>query len=168
MVRLQRGPPPPGLLRNGGQWTNRWEAIQGGTKTGEWATTGARRILSRELRGLAYGKCAFCESILELTAYLEIEHYIAKSVEPRLPFEWDNLFPICRLCNGYKSDADHAGVLIKPDVEDPERKFWFNVGNGELDPHPSLARDEAASQTNGSALRPPTRAALHGANRDDE
>jgi uncharacterized protein (TIGR02646 family) len=144
MVRLRRGSPPPGLLRNGGLWTKRWLAIHGGAQTGDWATAAAKKILSAELRALSYGKCAFCESILDLATYLEIEHYIAKTVDASLAFQWDNLFPICRLCNNHKSDADHGGVLIKPDVEDPENKFWLNTVTGELDVHPSLDAHEAS------------------------
>lgn len=91
-----------------------------------------------ELRSLTHGKCAFCESVLGVTSYLEIEHYVAKTVRPNLAFNWENLFPICRLCNNAKSDTDHAGALLKPDVDDPERKFWLNPDSGKLEPHPSV------------------------------
>lgn len=140
MVRLRRGPPPSGLLRT--VWTRRWVAIHAGTQRGDWATPTAKRLLSAELRSLTYGKCAFCESALGVTAYLEIEHYVAKTVDPDLAFDWENLFPICRLCNNAKSDADHGGALLKPDVDDAERKFWLNPDSGELEPHPSLDPSE--------------------------
>lgn len=138
MVRLRRGPPPSDLLRNGGKWTQRWRAIHGGAQTGDWATTAAKKLLCGELRSLAYGKCAFCEGVLGVTTYLEIEHYTAKTVDPSLAFHWENLFPICRLCNNAKSDVDHAGDLLRPDVDDPESLLWLNPDNGELQPRASL------------------------------
>jgi len=138
MVRLRRGPPPSELIRNGGRWTQRWLAIHGGAQTGDWATTAAKKVLSGELRNLAFGKCAFCESVLGVTAYLEIEHYVAKTVNTALAFQWENLFPICRLCNNAKSDIDHAGDLLKPDVDDPENLLWLNPDSGELQPKAAL------------------------------
>ena len=87
---------------------------------------------------LAHGKCAFCESLLEVTSFLEIEHYSAKTIHPGLAFEWDNLFPICRFCNGCKRDIDHNGLLLKPDVEDPEGLLWLNPDSGELEPNAGL------------------------------
>ncbi len=69
---------------------------------------------------------------------LEIEHYIAKTVEPGRAFEWENLFPICRVCNGSKLAIDHGGLLLKPDVEDPEGLLWLNPDSGELEPNAGL------------------------------
>lgn len=87
---------------------------------------------------LTRGKCAFCESLLEVTSFLEIEHYIAKTVHPGRVFEWENLFPVCRFCNGSKRNIDHGGWLLKPDVEDPEILLWLNPDNGELEPNAGL------------------------------
>jgi hypothetical protein len=75
---------------------------------------------------------------------MEIEHYEAKTIRPERAFEWTNLFPACRECNGSKGNSDHQGRLLKPDMEDPEPYFWINAGTGELQPHPRL--DEAGRQ----------------------
>src|SRR5438046_476712 len=138
MVRLQRGAPPLPLQARAPTWTRRWEEIHAGNHAGDWATQGAKRLLSDELRKLAFGKCAFCEGLLEVTSYLEIEHYVAKTVRPDQAFEWTNLFPVCRLCNNSKGDIDHAGMLIKPDVDDPERMLWLHPDTGWLEPKPLL------------------------------
>jgi len=69
---------------------------------------------------------------------LEIEHYVAKTLRPDQAFEWTNLFPVCRLCNNSKGDIDHAGTLIKPDVDDPERMLWLHPDTGWLEPKPLL------------------------------
>ncbi len=91
----------------------------------------------------------FCESALELTSYLEIEHYEAKTVSPALAFEWTNLLPACRLCNNAKGEEDHNGTLLKPDAEDPEPYFWIHPDTGRLEPHPSLnpAQTHRAKET---------------------
>jgi uncharacterized protein (TIGR02646 family) len=138
-------PPPPQLVKHGGRWTTRFQA---GPK-GDWATSRAKKVLRTALRELAYGKCVFCESALEVTTYLEIEHYIAKTVTPALAFEWTNLLPACRLCNNAKGEHDHKGALLKPDVEDPEPYFWIHPDTGKLEPHPNLnvAQSHRANET---------------------
>ena len=93
----------------------------------------------------------YCESVLEVTSYVEIEHYVAKTVTPELAFEWSNLLPACRLCNNAKGEHDHRGVLLKPDAEDPEPYFWIHPDTGKLEPHPNL--DEAQSNRAHETIR---------------
>ncbi|MBM3748443.1 MAG: hypothetical protein FJW34_21905 [Acidobacteria bacterium] len=145
MVRTPRHESAPQqLVRNKARWTPRWEEMCAGTKKADWATRAAKKALHPALGRLAHGKCVFCESLLGVTTPLQIEHYVAKTLRPDLAFEWTNLLPACRECNGAKSDADHQGALLKPDEEDPEPYFWINAGTGELEPHPRL--DEAGRQ----------------------
>src|ERR1700691_890118 len=99
MVHLQRGSAPSQLTRFHALWTERWLRITRGESSGDWATKTAKGAIYVELRRLAHRKCAFCESKLELTSYLEIEHYWAKTARPERAFDWQNLFPVCRLCN---------------------------------------------------------------------
>jgi uncharacterized protein (TIGR02646 family) len=91
----------------------------------------------------------YCESALEVTAYLEIDHYVAKTVAPGLAFEWTNLLPACRLCNNAKGDQDHKGSLLKADEDDPEPYFWIHPDTGKLEPHPKLdaAQSYRATET---------------------
>ena len=98
-------------------------------------------MLQAALRELAHGKCVYCESVLEVTGYLEVDHYVAKTVAPGLAFEWTNLLAACRRCNNAKGDHDHKNALLKPDQEDPEPYFWIHPDTGRLAPHPTL--DEA-------------------------
>jgi len=144
MVHLRRGPPPVPLLRFYRAWTDRWLQIRRGERSGDWATTAAKRTISFELRRLGWRKCAFCESKLEVSTYLEIEHYWAKAIRPEQAFDWSNLFPVCRLCNNAKSDADHGDMLIKPDVENPEDLFWLNPDSGELEVSSSASTTDRA------------------------
>lgn len=145
MVRTPRHElAPRQLVKNKKQWTRRWEDICAGGKKRDWATRTAKKVLRSALERLAHGKCVFCESLLGVTAHLEIEHYVAKTVDTRLAFEWANLFPACAQCNGAKGHTDHNRALLKPDIEDPEPCFWINAGTGELKPHPLL--DEVGRQ----------------------
>ncbi|MEO8098355.1 MAG: HNH endonuclease [Acidobacteriota bacterium] len=139
MIRLQRGPAHGRLNMHSAAWTARWRAIHGGTQNGDWATPTAKELLSTELRRLSRGKCAYCEGLLGVTSYLEIEHYIAKTVKPDLAFDWNNLLPVCRLCNGKKSNIDHKGLLLKPDRDDPESVLWLNPDSGELETRVGVA-----------------------------
>lgn len=133
MVHLRRGQPPDQLPRLHQTWTERWLRIWRGERDGDWATAVAKKTISSALQKLAHRKCAFCEGKLELTSYLEIEHYWAKSIFPGRAFDWSNLFPICRLCNNAKLNVDHGDFLIKPDVDSPEDLLWLNPDSGKLE-----------------------------------
>jgi len=129
MVHLQRHPEPEGLAHKKAAWTERWRTIHLKQSTKDWATAPAKKLLREALTSLAHGKCAYCEGRLGVTSYLEIEHHIAKTVNPDLVFEWTNLFPCCRLCNSKKQDINHDGALLKPDVDDPEQYLWVENWN---------------------------------------
>jgi uncharacterized protein (TIGR02646 family) len=139
MVRTRtRAEPPAQLIANASRWTSRFQAILNGRHSGDWATGLAKRALGLALRELAHGKCVYCESALDVTVDMEVDHYVAKTVNPELAFEWTNLFPSCRLCNRPKSNHDHANSLLKPDIEDPEPFFWVHPDTGKLEAHPLL------------------------------
>jgi len=63
-------------------WTDRYQEIHSGTRTGDWATPRANRILKKHLYSMAHGKCVFCESALDVTAVLEIEHLPSQDTPP--------------------------------------------------------------------------------------
>lgn len=136
MIQLVRPAEPDFLVQNRATWTARW--IHRAPKRAEWASRRIKRKLLVPLLAFSYGKCAFCEQILGLTSYIEIEHYQAKTIRPELVFDWQNLFPICRVCNGSKGELDHQGRLLKPDVDNPEAFLWLHPDSGMLQPHPSL------------------------------
>jgi uncharacterized protein (TIGR02646 family) len=139
MVRTRPRPAAPAALtRNKGAWTDRWKEIHAAGTRGDWATPAAKRVLKTPLLAMTWGKCAFCESPLEVQAFAQVEHYISKRVACDKAFEWKNLFPVCQICNTCKGDADHGGSLLKPDLEDPELFFWLSP-EGDLEPYPGLS-----------------------------
>jgi len=141
MVHIPRHSPAPStLLANKTAWTNRWKGISASKAKGDWATKKARKLLKEALRPLTYGKCAYCESILDARTEPEIEHYVAKSISPNLAFEWNNLLPACHGCNNAKGDQDHQNVLLKPDAEDPEPYFWVRPDSGQIEARDALSK----------------------------
>lgn len=75
----------------------------------------------------SFGKCAFCECIPSESGYLEVEHFAPKSIYYQLAFDWDNLLPVCRICNEAKSSHDTIiEPIVNPSKEDPKSFFDFN------------------------------------------
>jgi hypothetical protein len=69
--------------------------------------------VKKSLKQIYNNKCGYCESILELTSPLTIEHYRPKkSIKENsnhpgyywLSYEWTNLISICNFCNTRKSN----------------------------------------------------------------
>ena len=72
-------------------------------------------------------KCCFCECIPSEGGHVEVEHYHPKSLYPKETFEWDNLLPICRICNGNKSALDTIVTpIVHPVINDPEEYFTYD------------------------------------------
>ncbi|RSN81520.1 HNH endonuclease [Acinetobacter baumannii] len=74
-------------------------------------------------------KCAYCESDLtEPTTYMEVEHFIPKSLNAELVVSWENLLPSCKRCNGTKNDEDIAlNPIINPFDQEPKEEFYFDL-----------------------------------------
>jgi uncharacterized protein (TIGR02646 family) len=139
MIRLHRGAEPGFLAENKTAWTERFNRVP---PPRDWATEDGKEQLREALEPVSQGKCAFCESLLGVATYREIEHYWPKSRYGDRVFIWENLFLACRLCNGAKSDQDHGGALVKPDDEEPERLFWLNLDSGKLEPRDGLTGEQ--------------------------
>ncbi len=137
MIRLRnRGPAPAALARNRQRWTDRWVRVQ--PHGGDWATRGAKKLLREALLKLSHGKCAYCEVLLNVSSFPQIDHYTSKFVRIDLAFDWTNLLPTCEICNVKKGRQDHANQLLNPTQEDPELLLWLDIGTGELKPNPFL------------------------------
>ena len=135
MIKLERNPKPPVLEENESEWTSRLEAAV--------VTYGSYKDIPKEekskllvhykhkdikssLFDSAYQKCAFCESVPAESGNIEVEHFAPKSKYPHLTFEWLNLLPACRKCNGSKDDHDTIQhPIINPYEADPEEVFYY-------------------------------------------
>src|SRR5579871_1161281 len=104
------------------------------------------------LQELFHGKCAFCESPLDVTQSGDFEHFRPKSSvdeDPKHPgyfwlaYDWRNLYLVCRICNTHKRNhfpilgtrvykpedslVDEQPLLLDPceSVEPPEPHLQF-------------------------------------------
>jgi 5-methylcytosine-specific restriction endonuclease McrA len=83
--------------------------------------------LRREIAGMSYRKCYFSETrIEEDSKYMEVEHFLPKSLYPDKVMEWGNLFPSCVKCNRAKGEHDPLQEpIVNPFVDDPKEYFYF-------------------------------------------
>jgi uncharacterized protein (TIGR02646 family) len=57
------------------------------------------------LRALFHGKCAYCESSVDVSGYGDVEMFRPKKLYPTLAYEWRNMLYACAVCNQrYKKD----------------------------------------------------------------
>ncbi|WCM53366.1 HNH endonuclease [Pseudomonas sp. WJP1] len=78
----------------------------------------------------SYGKCAFCECVPSEGGNVEVEHFKPKSKHPNSTFEWENLLPACRRCNGSKDDHDtESEPIVNPYIQDPSDFFFYESLN---------------------------------------
>ena len=80
--------------------------------------------VKQPLYDMFYGKCAFCERKVELSAG-RIEHFRPKSQYVNLTFDWNNFLYSCEVCNNRQNkgskfplDCDGTQLLIDPTDED--------------------------------------------------
>ena len=83
--------------------------------------------IKEELFKTSFEKCAFCECKPAEGGNIEVEHFKPKSIHPDFTFEWENLLPSCRKCNGSKLDHDTAiAPIVNPYEMDPKEIFEYS------------------------------------------
>jgi uncharacterized protein (TIGR02646 family) len=135
MIKLQRNTKPSILDANESRWKQAllnavsqygsFKDIPEDTKEKLLAHYRHKDIQSA-LTESSSGKCAFCECIPSEGGNIEIEHFKPKSIYPDLTFDWTNLLPSCRKCNGSKSNHDTATEpIVNPYDTDPADIFYY-------------------------------------------
>ena len=78
--------------------------------------------ITEPLLEMSFVKCCFCETkINEESKYMEVEHFHPKSIYKDEVVDWDNLLPICKRCNGKKSNHDtKLQPIINPVIDNPK------------------------------------------------
>ncbi len=119
MHKLDRGP-APGCLRAYRPGRDDWGSV----------TDDHRAHLWQALEAMQGKRCAYCEA--ETPEYRRhIEHFIQRSRNSQVTFQWDNLFGSCNRMDTCGKNKDHlAGSynpaeLLKPDVDDPDDYLVF-------------------------------------------
>ena len=99
-----------------------------------------KEILRSELKKLQNFSCAYCEKLLTKDHSLHIEHFKSRAEFPDQTFNWDNLFLCClspgnSYCASYKDDKKNPYrdlSILKPDVNNPDRYFFYRGGKIEI------------------------------------
>lgn len=123
MRQLIRGK-APACLKNFNHGTHNWANVTTADKGDIWT----------ELEAMQDQRCAYCEGEMP-AAERHIEHFRQKGRDPKQTFAWPNLFGSCNRENSCGKHKDRCGnnpptVLIKPDIEDPERFLVFAPDGG--------------------------------------
>lgn len=87
-----------------------------------------KEYIKKQLLQMSANKCAYCEvSVNTSGSYMEVEHYLPKSLYPDKVVEWDNLLPSCKRCNGKKGSIDPVSFkMINPTVDNPKDHLLLN------------------------------------------
>ncbi|GKW47361.1 HNH endonuclease [Planococcus sp. NCCP-2050] len=136
MIYLERPKSPPNaLITNAAQWksalidaVNQYGGYKSIPKDLKEALIGHYRHdeIKDALFKMSIYKCAFCESKPGESGNIEVEHFAPKSEYPELTFEWGNLLPVCRKCNGAKGNLDTKSYpIVNPCEVDPEDYFEY-------------------------------------------
>lgn len=134
MHQLQRGQ-APGCLKNYKHGINNWADVTPADKADIWVA----------LEAMQGQRCAYCEISISQTNR-HIEHFRQRGRDPTVTFDWTNLFGSCNREESCGKHKDGCGtypptVLIKPDIEDPERFLVF-APDGGVSPRASLSQGD--------------------------
>ncbi len=142
MHKLQRGT-APACLSSYKHGRDNWGAVTREHKAEIW----------RELESMQGQRCAYCEAAISAVSR-HIEHFMQKGRDPRVTFQWDNLFGSCcreKSCGNHKdplAGTYNPADLLKPDVDDPDHYFIFVAdGTIQLRADLSSADRQRASET---------------------
>jgi uncharacterized protein (TIGR02646 family) len=139
LISISRSPEPAVLKNNADRWLSTLKTLLSDPVTPKDKLKNAQNKyrhaqVKETLTTMFHGKCAYCESKINVVTYGAIEHFFPKSLYVDRTFDWDNLLLSCDRCN----DANHKGtqfpvdqdgqpLLINPTdgVTDPDRHLEF-------------------------------------------
>jgi hypothetical protein len=82
------------------------------------------KFIMKALLEMSNYKCAYSEIRLqEEGKYMEVEHFLPKSVHPDKVVEWDNLLPASKFCNGKKGDKTNP--IVHPARDNPKEHLYM-------------------------------------------
>lgn len=135
MIKLNRGNEPDYLKNNKVELTRKLQdaiAVYGSYKKipekekEQLVGPYRHKDVKTELTRSSNGKCTFCECVPSEGGNVEVEHFKPKSIYPDQTFEWSNLLPACRRCNGDKDDHDTGREpIVNPYDMDPSQYFYY-------------------------------------------
>ena len=118
MRKLTRSVESPKCLAHYKHGLHNWNHVEAAHKLEIW----------EHLNLMQNMRCAYCERIIQQGAR-HIEHFFQKGRQPKLTFDWSNLFGSCTdnsCCGFYKDRQDYLeGDILKPDIDDPVQYLVF-------------------------------------------
>lgn len=117
MIQLKAVPPPPELTLDVAQkLTTKFK--EDGSSV--WNVD----FIKKALLEMSNYKCAYSEiKLQEEGKYMEVEHFLPKSIYPDKVVEWDNLLPASKFCNGKKRDKTYK--IIHPIRDNPKHHLYM-------------------------------------------
>ena len=83
-----------------------------------------QKYIVKALLEMSNYKCAYSEiKLQEEGKYMEVEHFLPKSVHPDKVVEWDNLLPASKFCNGKKLNRTHS--IVHPMRDNPKEHLYM-------------------------------------------
>ena len=83
-----------------------------------------QKYIVKALLEMSNYKCAYSEiKLQEEGKYMEVEHFLPKSVHPDKVVEWDNLLPASKFCNGKKLNRTHS--IVHPVRDNPKEHLYM-------------------------------------------
>jgi hypothetical protein len=118
MIKYDLPPEPPQLTTKKARLTRTYKAT--GTI---WNKSWLREAVFQK----SFGKCCYSDIKLgEEGKYMEIDHFLPKSIYPDSVVKWDNLNPSCKTCNLAKRNYNPKKVyILNPFCDDPKEYLYF-------------------------------------------
>ncbi len=118
MIPILRSAKPAVLKTHSERWLSTLKTLLSNPETPKEKLKGAQEKyrhaqVKETLTKMFHGKCAYCESKLNVVTYGAIEHFFPKSIYVDRTFDWENLLLSCDRCN----DANHKGTLFPVDQD---------------------------------------------------
>jgi uncharacterized protein (TIGR02646 family) len=119
MHKVKRNNPPKSLKGKNRQWLHKLEIDHNLNHDWECLSRSTKIDIQNSLRNMYKGCCCYCESIIEHTSFMNIEHFKPKSKYKSLCYEYSNLHYCCTVCNNRKRSTFNE-LLISPTEDNPE------------------------------------------------
>jgi len=86
-------------------------------------------LLTEALAAITNNCCSFCNirPVRKGAIKPSIDHFKPKSDFPELAYEWTNLFLSCYQCQEYKGSSYPDIEPLKPDNEEYDFDYWFEI-----------------------------------------
>lgn len=142
MIKVKRSKIPKSLQGNADRWTKELLEqikLKGGFSkvTATYKERYKQEDIKESLERMYNGKCCYCETIIGVASYEQIEHLRPKSIAKfhHLCFDWNNLHWSCQICNNNKrAQWNEQAPILDPCIDYPEQHIEFDLSTCKVIP----------------------------------